>query len=287
MKTEDYIVINIERAMLELRAGRPVWVEGQLIQSAEFPQMLASLDAVPNTAAIDLLKLAQLLPQATVLSDASEASPWLKVTATEINGYHAAAANTLQEVSHATMPTRYAENSRIVIFRPRFGMAEHVAVLIGEPEKQAAPLVRVHSSCLTGDLLGSLRCDCGDQLHLALEAIATEGHGVLCYLYQEGRGIGLGNKIRAYALQDKGEDTLEANESLGFHGDERDFGIARAMLKLLKISRIRLLTNNPKKIEELEGAGLEILSREPLKAAPHAHNEAYLATKAQKMRHQL
>ncbi len=278
--TADNTVIAVERAMQELRAGRPVWVENQLIQAAESsPQTLSA-------AAIRLLKHAHLLPQGVHLT-AEENTPWLHVSSAQINGYHEALAESLMEVSAAKMPTHYAENTRIKIFRPRYGLIEHVAVLVGSPETQDAPLVRVHSSCLTGDLLGSLRCDCGDQLHLALHTIAAQGHGVLCYLHQEGRGIGLGNKIRAYALQEAGEDTLTANESLGFAADERHFGVASAMLKLLGISQINLLTNNPKKVEDLADFGIAIASRTPLKATPHAHNADYLATKAAKLRHQL
>lgn len=275
--------------MLELRAGRPMWLGSQLIQSAEFPLWRQEiLNTSPSPAALELLRLAQLLPQVRVLQpDTGDEVRWLHLAPAMVDAYHTLAAETLQEIARANLPTRYTENARIVAFRPRYGMAEHIAVLIGQPEQQEAPLVRVHSSCLTGDLLGSLRCDCGDQLHLALEQMAAEGHGILCYLQQEGRGIGIGNKIRAYALQEAGQDTAEANEHLGFAVDARDFGIARAMLKLLGVSSIRLLTNNPGKLDALSAQGLEIKARVPLKATPHSHNAAYLETKAHKMRHHL
>lgn len=270
-------VIAVERAISELRAGRPVWVDDVLIMEAEE----AAVSEVP-AAATQLLKLAQLLPLAKKVTLEGE---WLKVSAAQIESYQNALAEVLEEVSAAHLPLKYSENATIKVFRPRYGMVEHVAVIFGDPHKVEAPLVRVHSSCLTGDLLGSLRCDCGDQLHLALEAIAKEGVGVLCYLNQEGRGIGLGNKIRAYALQETGQDTLQANESLGFHGDERDFAVAAAMLKKLGISQIKLLTNNPKKLEDLPQYGVEVRERVALKATPHAHNQGYLDTKTKRFGH--
>lgn len=270
-------MIAVERAIQELRAGRPVWVEDALIMAAEE----AAADNVP-AAAVQLLKLAQLLPLAELSSAEGD---WLKVTAEQIDRYQDSLAETLVEVSAANLPLKYAENVRVKVFRPRYGMVEHLAVIFGEPEKVEAPLVRVHSSCLTGDLLGSLRCDCGDQLHLALEALAQEGTGVLCYLNQEGRGIGLGNKIRAYALQEAGQDTLQANESLGFEADERHFAVAAAMLKQLGIHRVKLLTNNPKKLEDIAHFGIEVRERTALMAEPHAHNRGYLDTKAKRLRH--
>lgn len=270
-------VIAIERAIGELRAGRPVWVDGKLIMAAEEGAV-----SEVSAAAIQLLKFAQLLPLATEVSIEGD---WLKVTAEQIRHYQNALAETLIEVSSAHLPLKYSENARITVFRPRYGTVEHLAVIFGEPSTVEAPLVRVHSSCLTGDLLGSLRCDCGDQLHLALEAMAAEGTGILCYLNQEGRGIGLGNKIRAYALQEAGQDTLQANESLGFEADERHFAVAAAMLKHLGISQVKLLTNNPKKLEDLPQYGVEVRERIPLKAKPHAHNQGYLDTKAKRFGH--
>lgn len=270
-------VIAVERAIAELRAGRPVWVDDALIAAAE-----DGTTSEVSASAIQLLKLAQLLPLAKKVTLEGE---WLKVSATQIESYQNALAEVLEEVSSAHLPLKYSETAKVKVFRPRYGMVEHLAVIFGEPEKVEAPLVRVHSSCLTGDLLGSLRCDCGDQLHLALEAIAKEGVGVLCYLNQEGRGIGLGNKIRAYALQEAGQDTLQANESLGFHGDERHFAVAAAMLKQLEIAQVKLLTNNPKKLEDLAQYGIAVRERIPLKATPHAHNQGYLDTKTKKFGH--
>ena len=164
--------------------------------------------------------------------------------------------------------------------------AEHVALLIGAPNG-APPLVRLHSECLTGDVLGSLKCDCGPQLDAALAAIAAAGWGILLYLRQEGRGIGLVNKLRAYALQDQGFDTVDANLRLGFADDERDFGVAAAMLRLLGQPEVRLLTNNPRKVAGLEAAGIAVAEQVPLKTGGNPHNQAYLDTKRLRSGHQL
>ena len=177
------------------------------------------------------------------------------------------------------------EKTEIVAFRLPGG-PEHLALLIGDPYG-TTPLVRLHSSCLTGDLLGSLKCDCGDQLHAALHAIAESGGGILLYLQQEGRGIGLINKLRAYALQDQGFDTVDANLRLGFEIDEREFALAANMLKALGFGTIRLLTNNPAKVTGLEAEGITVSERLPLKAGEGAHNEAYLRTKRDRTGHML
>jgi GTP cyclohydrolase II len=192
----------------------------------------------------------------------------------------------LHIVSRARLPNRFAEQGEIVAFRADGDTAEHVALLIGAPNGQP-PLVRVHSECLTGDVLGSLKCDCGPQLTAALEAIAASGWGILLYLRQEGRSIGLVNKLRAYALQDQGYDTVDANLRLGFADDERDFSVAARMLEALGQHRIRLLTNNPKKVEALAALGVEVSERVPLKAGAGAHNQAYLDTKRDRSGHQL
>ena len=163
---------------------------------------------------------------------------------------------------------------------------EHIALLVGQPNGEP-PLVRLHSECLTGDVLGSLKCDCGPQLDAALRLIATNGWGILLYLRQEGRGIGLINKLRAYQLQDQGFDTVDANLRLGFAVDSRDFGVAARMLHLLGQDRICLLTNNPDKVTELEASGIEIIERVPHHLPPNPHNERYLATKRDRTGHQL
>lgn len=177
------------------------------------------------------------------------------------------------------LPLENAERSTLTSFRTRYGTSVHLALIIGEMSSKTPPLVRVHSSCVTGDLLGSLRCDCGDQLQLALAQMKEQGAGILLYLHQEGRGIGITSKLRAYALQEHGLDTFAANRQLGFEEDERDFSIAGEMLKMLGATKIRLLTNNPEKLESFANAGITITERLPLTIAPNAHNHAYLEAK--------
>lgn len=189
-------------------------------------------------------------------------------------------------VTHARLPTRYGEFEAWVCEMPASD-AHHLALVLGDVSGGEPPLVRLHSECLTGDVLGSLRCDCGEQLDHALRQIADEGRGILVYLRQEGRGIGLYNKIRAYALQDQGLDTVEANEHLGFPADLRDYSIAAGMLRTLGVERLRLLTNNPLKLEALADHGLEIVERVPLVVPSTHENAAYLATKQTKMGHLL
>jgi len=192
----------------------------------------------------------------------------------------------LRIVSRARLPNRFAEQSEIVAFRCDGDTAEPIALLIGAPTGEP-PLVRVHSECLTGDALGSLKCDCGPQLDDALAAIAASGWGILLYLRQEGRGIGLVNKLRAYALQDQGFDTVDANVRLGFADDERDFAVAARMLEALSQTRIRLLTNNPSKVAALEAEGIAVTERVPLQIEASDHNRFYLATKRDRSGHQL
>jgi GTP cyclohydrolase II len=195
-------------------------------------------------------------------------------------------ASSLRIASRAKLPTKASEQAEIVAFRSEEDGAEHVALLIGAPNGEP-PLVRLHSECLTGDVLGSLKCDCGPQLDGALAAIAASGWGILLYLRQEGRGIGLVNKLRAYALQDQGFDTVDANLRLGFRDDERAFGVAAAMLRGLAQERVRLLTNNPRKAEGLRSAGIEVVEQVPLRTDDNPHNRAYLATKRARSGHLL
>jgi GTP cyclohydrolase II len=241
-------------------------------------------------AAVELCKLAGLLPAAILtpegeMPDAALAGTRVPLEA--ITGYRRLSASTLRPVSEARVPLADAENVRIVSFRPADGGPEQYAILVGEPEREAAPLARLHSECFTGDFLGSLRCDCGDQLRGAIRRMAHEGAGVLLYLAQEGRGIGLANKLRAYMLQDSGLDTVDANHHLGFENDERDFWAAAAMLRQLGIGRVRLLTNNPSKIAQLQGYGIEVAGRVPHIFEANAHNRGYLLTKALKSGHML
>ncbi|MXV20545.1 bifunctional 3,4-dihydroxy-2-butanone-4-phosphate synthase/GTP cyclohydrolase II [Deinococcus xianganensis] len=189
----------------------------------------------------------------------------------------------VQLVAEAKLPTEYGE-FRLVGFEDTLSGAEHVALVMGDVTPDPL-LVRVHSECLTGDGFHSLRCDCGPQRDAAMQAIAAEGRGVLVYLRQEGRGIGLLNKIRAYHLQDGGADTVEANLQLGFPADARDFGIGAQMLHLLGARQLRVLTNNPRKLHSLGGFGLEVVERVPLHVGHNEHNTAYLSTKAEKLGH--
>ena len=190
--------------------------------------------------------------------------------------------------AEALLPTKYG-TGRIIAYGVKYESQQPMVFVLGEPEKVAAPLVRLHSSCFTGDLLESLRCDCGDQLHMALDMIASEGTGVLVYLPQEGRGIGLVEKIKAYALQDQGMDTVEANIALGFKADPRDYGVGIQLLKDLGLRKVRLLTNNPKKTDAFiyGGFDLEVVDQIPIVGPIHKHNADYMATKRDKMGHHL
>jgi GTP cyclohydrolase II len=246
-------------------------------------------------AAVELVKLARLLPAALVARpvgrDAAQTlasrAGLLSLSAENVLAYQATAARSLQRVGEARVPLTGAENTRIIAFRPSDGGIEHLAILIGEPDPAAPVLTRLHSECFTGDLLGSLRCDCGDQLRGAILEIARTGSGVLLYLAQEGRGIGLVNKLRAYQLQDEGYDTVDANEQLGFDADERVYLPAAEMLRLLGFPRIRLLTNNPDKVAALTRFGIGVVERVPHIFPANGHNERYLRTKATRSGHLL
>ncbi len=195
--------------------------------------------------------------------------------------------STLAPVVGARVPLAAARAGRVIVYRPEDGGVEHYAIEIGRPDRARPVLARLHSACFTGDVLGSLKCDCGPQLNAALAAMGEAGAGVLLYLNQEGRGIGLANKMRAYSLQDQGFDTVEANHRLGFEDDERDFRIGAEILKSLGFSAVRLMTNNPAKVAMMQAHGIEVAERVPLKVGRGALNEAYLATKARKSGHLL
>ena len=255
------------------------------------------LAAVPPLApaALALVKLARLLPASLAapggrnVAERAAALGLLAVDADDVLAYPDALAGSLRVVAEASVPLAATADARVIAFRGTDAGIEHLAIVVGDPAHtppgRPAPLVRLHSECFTGDLLGSLRCDCGPQLHTALDRIAAEGSGVLLYLAQEGRGIGLANKLRAYALQDRGLDTVDANRALGWQADERNFLVAATMLDQLGLNRVRLLTNNPDKLAALAACGIEIESREELIIPPNGVNDHYLATKARRFGH--
>jgi GTP cyclohydrolase II len=245
-------------------------------------------------AILALAKLGHLLPAVLIgrLAPAARDPGMLGIRAGEVLNYPRAIGRTLHRVSEASVALAGIGTTRVVSFRPADGSVEHLAIVIGQPQDQTAPLVRIHSECFTGDLLASLRCDCGPQLHASLHAMAEEGHGVVLYMAQEGRGIGLPNKLRAYLLQDgEGQrpqlDTLDANHALGWEADERDFAPAAAMLRSLNIRSLRLMTNNPVKLAVLAAEGISIVGQEPNRIAPNGVNDAYLSTKRARFGHSL
>jgi len=192
----------------------------------------------------------------------------------------------IEEVVRVEMPTKYGD-FKLVAFREKYSSNEHLALVKGEWQKDEPVMVRVHSSCFTGDILGSLRCDCGEQLHAAMKMVEKEGKGAILYMNQEGRGIGLLNKLKAYRLQEEGLDTVEANLHLGFQMDQRDYGIGAQILRHLGISKLKLISNNPKKRVGLMGYGLEIVENIPIEISSNPHNEKYLLTKRDKLGHEI
>jgi GTP cyclohydrolase II len=266
--------------------------------SLRIPPPGVTAAAAPPEGAVDaavlLTKIARLLPAAIVAPLTGDApAAWargaarLVVTADAIAHYDRAHAEDLKAISEAHVPLADSEDTRIISFRPNNGGAEHLAIIVGKPDPAQPVLTRLHSECFTGDLLQSLRCDCGDQLRGAIAALAKGGGGVLLYLAQEGRGIGLVNKLRAYTLQDRGFDTVDANEQLGFDDDERVYLPAVRMLRHLGFARVRLLTNNPAKVGALARHGIEVTERVAHAFPSNAHNWHYLQTKAKRSGHLL
>jgi GTP cyclohydrolase II len=296
LSREGFVGLRLAR---ELLAPRPLLsladpTVGQLLPAR--PEWSAERPA-GGGAAVALAKLARLLPAVLVSPlrpgglGIAAARDILSVAGEDILAYPSASAGALIRAAEAAVPLEGAPDARIVAFRAPDSGIEHLAILVGQPARaelsHSAPLVRVHSECFTGDLLGSLRCDCGPQLRGSIERMAEEGAGVLLYLAQEGRGIGLVNKLRAYALQDRGLDTIDANHALGWAADERNFLIAATMLESLGIGAVRLLTNNPDKVAALSACGIDVVSREALVIAPNGVNNFYLGTKARRFGHYL
>ncbi len=314
LNTQAFVLLTPERAQ-DLKIGHkgrdavavawPAWLDlGGVAAIADPVRDLATPLKGPLTrlelpataamsAALQLAKLAQMLPALMAWPVPGDAAAWASgadvpvVDAAAVMAHEVATAAALVPVVSARVPLAMAADTRIFAFRPAVGAAEHLAIVIGDPPRHEPVLARLHSECLTGDLLGSLKCDCGDQLRGALSAIAAAGGGVLLYLAQEGRGIGLMNKLRAYALQDQGFDTIDANTKLGFRADERQFAPAAAMLQGLGFSQVRLMTNNPDKLAGLRQAGVECVERVPHQFPSNVHNEGYLATKKARAGHLL
>ena len=252
-------------------------------------------------AAIDLPRLAGFEPAGVLVEIMSEDGtmarlPQLKeiakrldlkiVSIKDLIEYRLQMDSLIEEIVQVEMPTKFG-HFKLVAFKEKLTEREHLAMIKGEWKKDEPILTRVHSSCFTGDILGSLRCDCGEQLHQAMQMVEQEGKGVILYMNQEGRGIGLINKLRAYKLQEEGMDTVEANIHLGFGSDERDYGVGAQILRHLNVTKLKLLSNNPKKRAGLQGYGLEIVDIVPIRIQSNPHNEKYLETKRDKMGHEI
>ncbi len=242
-------------------------------------------NAESHRLAVALAKSAWLLPAVVVVPLSGPVPPGLTVLQVAETAAALSAPVAHRDIVTGRVPLSVSEAGRVHVFRPADGGEEHVACEVGRPLRDQPVLVRLHSACFTGDVLGSLKCDCGPQLHAAMRQMGAEGAGVLLYLNQEGRGIGLANKMRAYALQDQGYDTVEANHRLGFEDDERDFRTGADLLKRLGFSRVRLLTNNPAKVAMMESQGIEVVERVPLRVGANPLNQKYLDVKAKKSGH--
>lgn len=223
------------------------------------------------------------LPQ---LAEIAEKFDFKLISTKDLIEYRLKTDSLIEEIVRVDMPTKYG-HFKLIAFREKNTSNEHLALIKGEWKKDDPVLVRVHSSCFTGDILGSLRCDCGDQLHKAMQLVEANGSGVILYMNQEGRGIGLVNKLKAYQLQENGMDTVEANLHLGFPMDKRDYGVGAQILRYLGVTKIRLISNNPKKRSGLSGYGLEIVDTVPVEIKPNPHNEKYLQTKRDKLGHEI
>ena len=271
-----------------IRGSRPLQADDveylsdptSLLAPLDLGQFKFSHGASIEGAGLLLTKLARLLPAALTMPVTEAPEGVLVVDVKDIESYKTIGAQQLKIISQARVPLEDAEQARMVAFRPGDGGVEHFAIVIGEPDLSQPVLVRLHSECFTGDLLGSLRCDCGSQLRGAIESMSKAGSGILLYLAQEGRGIGLVNKLRAYQLQDAGYDTIDANLQLGYDEDERVYLPAAQMLKLLGVSQVKLMTNNPTKVTSLSQHGIDVIERVRHVFGSNEHNTGYLHTKA-------
>ncbi len=310
-RSQPVVVVTARRASVlgltgggvrRVAIGRPPALTAELVRRLADPLLEGPLPARGElkfaevaehgceSAAVTLAKAARLLPAAVIAEvrdpTAEDQAAWatrhdlLHVDAGDVFQYYGTAARGLHQVARARVPLEGAEQTEMIAFRPRDGGGEHLALVIGAPSPDQPVLTRLHSECFTGDLLGSLRCDCGDQLRGAIAEIARAGGGLVLYLAQEGRGIGLVNKLRAYELQDRGFDTVDANEQLGFEADERLYLPAVQMLRALGYASVRLLTNNPGKVDGLVRHGITVAERVPHRFPVNPHNEIYLRTKA-------
>ncbi|MBX7199064.1 MAG: GTP cyclohydrolase II RibA [Rhodospirillaceae bacterium] len=260
-----------------------------LIMAAEpaLPPLVHRPAEAVEVAALELMKRAYLLPAAVMLPVSEDDAAMVEVDTAAIADFHDQSARDLTIAARTRVPLAEAVNSEFVVFRGGDGLREQLAIIVGKPDPSAPVLTRLHSACLTGDLFASLKCDCGDQLRGAVREIAKAGGGVLLYLDQEGRGIGLVNKMRAYGLQELGHDTVDADAALGYGPDERRYAVAGAMLALLGFRRITLMTNNPGKIEALADFGVNVMGHQRLIGAVNPHNHDYLQTKARRAGHYL
>lgn len=292
---DDVLMIRIDRHMREEGLSTVVDPAGDLDNPLKGPFRKTGEAVTPaHRAAIALAKVARLLPAAVTARIAvDDLLTWARehdlmtVKVDEVMTYERDAGLALTPVASARVPLARAENTRIIAFRPAAGGIEHLAIVVGDPNRHEPVLARIHSECFTGDLLGSLKCDCGDQLRGALAAMAEADGGVVLYLAQEGRGIGLVNKLRAYSLQDQGFDTVDANERIGFLSDERLFEPAARMLQEMGFDAVRLMTNNPDKVAGLEACGIRVVERVAHAFPSNTHNEGYLATKKKRSGHYL